>query len=295
MALAEMQEVSEVVIYDNLCRKNYNLFMQPGMIGAGKCAFIKGDILDSRKLKSSMAGSDIVIHLAGNVSTPFANEDSSSFEQVNHWGTAEVCHAAEENKVKRFIYLSSTSVYGSGSGFTSQSVPAAETFYGISKYRGEKQVEYLIPKMDVIILRCGNVYGYSPAMRFDAVINRFMFEANFYKRISIQGNGKQSRAFIHVDRATDCIRACITGVHPGTYNLVDKNLSVTDIAYTLKEIYPELEFIFINQHLSARDLKVERDTRLDQFLEWNNVELKDELCSLGDCFSFRPDLKAQVR
>ena len=57
----------------------------------------------------------------------------------------------------------------------------------------------LVDQGKATIIRCGNVYGYSTSMRFDAVINKFAFETNFHKRITIQGDGHQSRAFIHVD------------------------------------------------------------------------------------------------
>jgi len=68
------------------------------------------------------------------VTTPFADQDAHLFEQVNHWGTAEVTYAVEESDVKRLIYLSSVSVYGSGDmakGIDAELNP--KTFYGISK------------------------------------------------------------------------------------------------------------------------------------------------------------------
>lgn len=65
-----------------------------------------------------MDGIDIIYHLAANVTTPFANTDPHFYEQVNHWGTAELAYAAEKASVKKLIYSSSTSVYGASSDKT---------------------------------------------------------------------------------------------------------------------------------------------------------------------------------
>jgi len=66
-----------------------------GQTGEKKVRFIKGDILDSRQLRKALAGIDVVYHLAAKVTTPYANADSHFFEQVNHWGTAELVQAVK--------------------------------------------------------------------------------------------------------------------------------------------------------------------------------------------------------
>ena len=86
-------------------------------------------------------------------------------------------------------------------------------------------------------------------MRFDAVINRFAFEANYLNRISIEGSGKQSRAFVHIDAITKVLTDLLNSKVPsGTYNLALKNYSVLDLVDVFKELIPELEFIFVDQH-----------------------------------------------
>lgn len=198
--LALRSDIDEIIIYDNLSRGNYNLFLNKQLKSDGNVTFVQGDILDTRSLKAALNTVDTVFHLAARVISPYANLDPHIYEQVNHWGTAEVVSAVEESAVDKLIYLSSTSVYGDTVGLGSeQTVPRPRTFYGTSKLRGEKHVNRLVKKGRATIIRAGNVYGFSPSMRFDAVLNRFAFEANFSKRISIQGSGMQSRAFIHVD------------------------------------------------------------------------------------------------
>ena len=287
--LVKCSDVEEIVIYDNLGRQNYNLFLGRRLEGHEKVNFISGDILDSRKLRMVLEGVDVVYHLAARVTTPFANTDAHFHEQVNHWGTAEVVNAVEDSDVKKFVYASSTSVYGSSKEFlTEDTLPNAKTFYGISKLRGEEHVRRLLKKKDTYILRCGNVYGYSKSMRFDAVINKFMFDANFNNRISIHGNGKQSRSFINVGLLAEVMEQLITkNVPVGTYNVVDKNYSILDIVDALKSLYPLLEFIFINQHLSLRDLKVSPESKLRSYLQYENTrDLKSDLQEFKKRFSF---------
>ena len=287
--LLKVPHVEKVVVYDNLSRKNYNLFLDT-RYEPHKIQFVNGELLDSRKLKKELKDIDVVFHLAAIVSTPYATENSHLFEQVNHWGTAELIYAIEESNVKKFIYLSTTSVYGASDELiTIDTLPDPKTFYGSSKLRGEKHVERLLDKMDAYIIRCGNVYGYSPSVRFDAVINRFMFEVNFMGRIQINGNGKQTRAFIHVDKVVRVLRNLINpdfGLSPGIYNLTDKNLSIFGIANTIKEIYPHMDMIFVNQHLVMREIKVEKDPRIQPLQNIHFISVKEELINFKNKFSF---------
>ncbi|MFN2394626.1 MAG: NAD-dependent epimerase/dehydratase family protein [Bacteroidales bacterium] len=287
--LLKVPQVEKVVVYDNLSRKNYNLFLDT-RYEPHKIQFVNGELLDSRKLKKELQDIDVVFHLAAIVSTPYATENSHLFEQVNHWGTAELIYAIEESNVKKFIYLSTTSVYGASDEIiTTDTIPDPKTFYGSSKLRGEKHVERLLDKMDAYIIRCGNVYGYSPSVRFDAVINRFMFEVNFMGRIQINGNGQQIRAFIHVDKVVRVLRNLINpdfGLTPGIYNLTDKNLSIFGIANTIKEIYPHIDMIFVNQHLVMREIKVEKDPRIQPLQNLHFISVKEELINFKNKFSF---------
>src|SRR5690606_282429 len=145
---------------------------------------------------------DVVYHLAAKVNTPYVNSDGHSYEQVNHWGTAELVYAVEESDVQKFIYASSASVYGSSSKVRNEAHPPnPRTIYAISKFRGEEQVARLMDTRETYILRCGNVYGYNKSVRFEMVINQFMFNANYNRRISIHGTGKQQRAFVNINTA----------------------------------------------------------------------------------------------
>jgi UDP-glucose 4-epimerase len=282
-------EVKEVVIYDNLSRLNFNMFLGLRLQQYRKISFVKGELLDSRSLRKNLKGVDSVYHLAAKVTTPFASSDAHMYEQVNHWGTAELVYAVEESNVKRFIYTSSTGVYGSSKDAVDErSALNPQTPYAVSKLRGEEHVRRLTNKIDTYIVRCGNAYGYSKSMRFDAVINKFVFEANFDKIISIQGDGKQSRSFIHIDLLAKALNNLLTAqLSSGTYNLVERSLKVIDIVDVLKELIPALEFIFINQHLRLHELNVKENELVNSTLGINNHQtLKEELEEFLSKFSF---------
>lgn len=285
--LVTLPEVDHIIVYDNLSRGNYNLFMG-NRLEAPKVQFVLGDLLDSRKLRKLLKGIDVVYHLAAKATTPFDNTDSHFYEQVNHWGTAELVYAVEESEVSKFIYTSSASVYGSSKEeMDEQSIPNPGTFYGVSKLRGEAHVQRLSDKYNPLVIRCGNVYGYSASMRFDAVINRFMFDANFNNRISINGNGKQYRSFIHVDKVVDALAQVLLNTIPsGIYNLTDKNLQMLDLVDVMKEIFPSLEFIFINQHLTLKQVRLNANSRLLSYISLPDTDLKQELISFKENFAF---------
>jgi UDP-glucose 4-epimerase len=256
--------ITELVVYDDLSRGHHGLFMGP-RLGPVAVRFVQGDILDSRKLRKELVGMDMVFHLAAKVTTPFADVGHHHFEQVNHWGTAEVVYAIEDVAPDaRVVYLSSTAVYGAGGASAANGVrPAPRSAYGHSKRRGETHMERLMDSRPVTILRLGNVYGPGRSMRFDAVINRFVFEAQHKGRISISGSGQQQRPFIHIDGVLGTLASLVHGTPlSGTFDLVDHDLSVLDLVEALRQLYPSLEFLFVDQHLELLSLEVPRDERL---------------------------------
>ena len=283
-------EVSEIIIYDNLSRRNY-AFFDHQKFTEKPLRFVHGDILDGRKLNQVLSGVDIVYHLAAKVTTPFADTDAHSFDQVNHWGTAQVAYAAEQQKVAHLIYLSSVSVYGdSDEAVDEHSTPAPRSYYGIAKLAGEEQVLRLGNKMKVHVIRSGNVYGYNPTYRIDAVINRFVFEAHFEGRVSIQGSGEQQRAFIHVDKLATALRQLLTAdIETGVHNLAEHNFSINDVLIAVKELYPKLETININPNMPRRNVSINLPTALWEQLHIPDIDLLQELQAFPAAFAFRSE------
>jgi UDP-glucose 4-epimerase len=288
--LLQNPEVEEIIIYDNLSRKNYNLFIGHNKLANDKIRFILGDILDSYKLRKLIGEVDVVYHLAAKVLTTFTNDDPHLFEQVNHWGSAELSYALEQSEVSKVIYLSSSSVYGASDGQIEEyTTPQPRTYYGMSKFNGEKMISRLADRMQTYIVRCGNVYGYSRSLRFDAVINKFMFDAHFTNRITVQGSGKQQRAFVHIKKVVqDLADLLVHDLQSGTYNLVDKNLSVLEVADGLREIYPDMEMLFILQDRQSRSHYVNPAGKLNELSRYPSQTLDEELREFARQFTFVP-------
>lgn len=277
--LALREDVDQIVVYDNLSRPNYNLFIVPESVPPGKVQFVRGDVLDSRKLRRVLQGVDVVYHLAARVSTPYSDESAHYYEQVNHWGTAELVAAVEDSDVSQFIFTSSASVYGFSDETVDETTPAhPKTYYAAAKLRAEEQVERLSEKIKTHIVRCANVYGYSKSMRFDAVINRFLFAAHVGEPMTIQGSGEQIRSFVNVNNvATVLERLPGAGLSSATYNLVDRQLSILELADTVRSIYSEAETLYVSQHVVPRHLRLRVEDSLGPLLDVRPDELSEEL------------------
>lgn len=288
-ALARREDVSEVVVYDNLSRSNPNLFISESM-PSDSIRFIRGDILDTRRLARELEGVDLVYHLAARVSTPFADADFHGLDQVNHWGCAELSYLLETHPVGRVVYLSSTSVYGASEESVSlDTAPQPRTAYGISKFRGEQMLTRLEAHVPVHIVRCANVYGYNKSMRFDAVINRFMFDAHYSGRLTIHGSGQQTRAFVHIESLVRCLLAAgLEGALPGVSNVVERRASIEEIASQVADVYSGLELLYIQQDMRLRNLYVEPDPRLDELSVLDTRSLGEQLQEFRRHFAFEP-------
>lgn len=279
--------LQSIVVYDNLSRRNYSFFTE-GKFQDKQVRFIHGDILDGRTLEKSLEGIDCVIHLAAKVTTPFADSDAHSFDQVNHWGSAQLAYAIEQSDVKKVIYLSSISVYGDQPEPVDEaSVTSPHSFYGRSKLDGEKQLQVLERDRDVYILRSGNVYGYNPTYRIDAVVNRFLFQANFMGKITINGSGEQHRSFIHVEKLASVIVQILKGgIQPGIYNVVEHNQTINEIAETIKIMYPKLDIIHANHNIRMKDVLTMTPCRIWSMVPLPVKTFEEELVEFKEHFSF---------
>ena len=278
--------VKDILVYDNLCKGNYNLFTGLRKVPGNNVRFVQADILDSRSLRKHMEGMDVVIHLAAKVETPFADQNAHDFEQTNHWGTAEIVYTAEEVGIGRLIYLSSQSVYGQGEVTSTDHPRVPTSYYALSKMRGEDHVLRLMEKMPVQLIRCANVYGYSKNLRVETDINQLIFDAHFTNRISIHGDPERLVTYISLYRVVEVLARIVKTEMPSdVFNLSHQDLSAMDLVDALREIYPSLETIFVDQHIPAHNLTVAGDTRLQPLLPGNTTIVED-LIKFRELFTF---------
>lgn len=284
--LSAEPSVEDILVYDNLCKGNYNLFTGLRKVPGNNVRFIQADILDSRSLKRCMAGMDVVIHLAAKVETPFADQNAHDFEQTNHWGTAEIVYTAEEVGIGRLIYLSSQAVYGQGDIGDSAHPRAPSSFYGLSKMRGEEHVLRLMEKLPVQVVRCANVYGYSKNLRFETLVNQFVFDAHFTRRVAIHGDPGHTMTHISLYRLVEVLARMVKRDLPSdVYNLSHRRMAIGELVEDLRELYPGLETIFVDQHIPLNDLTMACDERLQALLPGDGTMLED-LVKFRELFTF---------
>ena len=261
VTLDKNPKVKEIVVLDNLNRGNYNLFLH-SQIKPGKLRFVRAELLDSRSLDKVLQDIDVVYHLAAENS----NDEKLHHlhEQINNWGTAELTYAIEESNVKQVIYLSSIAVYGHAKGENnSKSIVDPNTSFASSKRRGEQHIERLGSKIKTHILRLGEVFGFGASLNMDGLLNRYMFDSHFIGRISVQGNGRQEQSFISLHKVCEILSNLLDNdLAGGIYNLVDEKKSVLDLIDSLKELNPDMEMVFTNNHLELPSQVAKADENL---------------------------------
>lgn len=258
-ALAKSEAVSAITVYDNLARGEAAIFS--AQMTGGRGHFRKGDILDARTLERALAGVDAVVHLAAAVHRPDRDQDAHVFDQVNNWGSAQLATAIEaSDSVERVIYLSSVSVYGGGpAAFDDEATPHPTSFYAVTKLRGEAHLRRLADTgRRVHVVRSGNVFGFNRAVRFEGVINRFVFDAKYSGRVRIEGSGVQTRPFIEVGLLGDeLVRLLVGDLPSSTLNFVQRNASVIELFELVRGLRPDLEALFLDQDMQMAELRVE--------------------------------------
>jgi len=243
-------------ILDNMQEKNYQALMN--LKGERVYQFIEGDILDPAVVEVALEDIDIVIHLAAIVQTPMSFENQTWVNQVNNWGTAGLIEACLDAGVKKFIYASSTAVYGPGGPFMENDVCRPFGPYAQSKYKAEKYVLSAIDRGLVpVVLRFGTMFGYAPSVRFDAVANRFAYLAGSKRPLVVFGQGDQVRPFVHICDASSAVQFCMNKFSQFTgqvFNVVGMNASILDLVKAVQFSLPDVGVRFTEQdvltHLS---------------------------------------------
>lgn len=178
--------------------------------------FIEGDIRDFKTCLQACDGIDYVLHQAALGSVPRSMKEPLIYEDNNIKGTANMMEAARQAGVKRFIYASSSSVYGD-----SPKLPKVEGEEGapLSPYALTKMVNEQYGKLytevyglDCIGLRYFNVFGrrQNPDSQYAAVIPKFIKALLTGKQVEIYGDGEQSRDFTYIENVIEAnLKACL--------------------------------------------------------------------------------------
>tara|TARA_B110000438_G_scaffold298353_1_gene346440 strand:- start:1276 stop:2256 length:981 start_codon:yes stop_codon:yes gene_type:complete len=203
---------------------------------------IKGDIRDQNLLKKTLPGHDVVIHLACISNDPSFELNPQLGKSINLDAFAPLVEISKKNLIKKFIYASSSSVYGVKKEKNVHEDMSLEPLTDYSKFKVECEKilnSYISESFTPITIRPATVCGYAPRQRLDVVVNILSNLAYHKREISIFG-GKQLRPNIHIKDMVKAYDVLINSpkskVAGEKFNAGYENQTVTDLANTVKSV-----------------------------------------------------------
>jgi nucleoside-diphosphate-sugar epimerase len=195
-------------------------------------------VADVRDLPSTaLDGVDAIIHLAGLSNDPTAEFDPEANWQMNALATEAIAQAAAGSGIERFVFASSCSLYdGLNPGMLDELAPIEPRgAYAESKRYGEERLLALASgSFCPVILRNGTVYGWSPRMRFDLVVNTFVKDALVNGELFLHGGGWMWRPLVDVQDVSDAMIAAIEApaelVRGEIFNVLHSNYQIRELA-----------------------------------------------------------------
>lgn len=232
----------EVTVFDWMLYGEHVLPDHPSLTA------VKGDIRDEDALAKHIPGHDAVIHLACISNDPSFELDPDLGRSINLDSFEPMVRTAKEAGVKRFIYASSSSVYGikEEPEVTEDMTLEPLTDYSKFKVECERILEsYRDDSFDTLTIRPATVCGYSPRLRLDLTVNLLTNHAVNNGKITVFG-GEQKRPNIHIEDMSDLYRYVLElpseRIDGGVYNAGYENHKVKDIARMVKEVVgPQVE------------------------------------------------------
>lgn len=203
---------------------------------------------DLRTIKpANLLGYEAVVHLAELSNDPLGENDPEVTYEINHRGSVNLARCAKAAGVSRFVYASSCSVYGVGSGefLDERTEPRPQTAYARCKVMVERD---LAPLGDegfcVTFLRNATAYGPSPRMRFDIVLNDLCARARTSGLIAMTSDGSPWRPLVHVEDICLAFERALAAptdlVNREVFNVgaTSENYRVREIAAVVAEAFP---------------------------------------------------------
>ena len=215
--------------------------------------FVYGDVRDTELLKKLVLENDLIIPLAAIVGFPACERDKELATAINYEHVRVVCEVAKETN-KRVVYPNTNSGYGIGENgeCTEESPLNPISHYGVTKVNAEREVLGI----GGISLRLATVFGTSPRMRMDLLVNEFVYKALTDKYITLFER-KFVRNFIHIRDVALVFEKMINeyDIHSGevfNVGLSNANLTKQQLCETIKEQIPSFE-IFHNDNFEDPD------------------------------------------
>ena len=183
---------------------------------------------------------DAVVHLAAISNDPLGHLDPERTYEINHVATVRLAQLAKRIGIRRLVFASSCSLYGAASPddlLTESASFNPVTPYGESKVRAERDLSAMADDdFSPIFLRYATVYGYSPRLRLDLVVNDLVASACTTGKVLIKSDGSPWRPLVHIEDVARAVRAALEAprevVHNQAFNIgrTQENYQVAHIA-----------------------------------------------------------------
>ena len=191
---------------------------------------IKGDVRDKNLIAEEVKKHDIILHLAAIVGYPACAADPNRAETTNAGGTRNICDTISNNQ--KLIFASTGSTYGKVNEICTEKTPINPlSLYGKTKWEAEK----IVLEKGGVGLRFATVFGVSPRLRLDLLINDFVYQAIHNKQI-VLFEGYFRRTFLHVQDAVNSYLFTIDNygrMKGEAFNVGDENMNYTKKAVAL--------------------------------------------------------------
>jgi len=201
-----------------------------------------------------LRGHDAVVHLAGLSNDPLGDLNPELTREINFDATVRIARAAREAGVPRFIFASSCSMYGAnadGSAVDETAPQKPLTVYAESKVRSEKALTELADaNFSPVYMRNATVYGVSPRLRTDLVLNNLVAWAFTTGKVRILSDGTPWRPLVHVEDVARATIALLEAprdvVHNEAFNVGQEreNYQVKDLGEIVAETVPGCEIAY---------------------------------------------------
>ncbi len=206
---------------------------------------VKGDLRDAETVRDAMQGVDAVLHLACVSNDPSFDLDPTLGKSINLDAFEPLVDAAIAAGVKRFVYASSSSVYGVSDALDVTEDHPLHPLTDYSKFKAQCEPVLLGKASDTfvpVVIRPATVCGYSPRQRLDVIVNILTNHAVSHQKIRVFG-GDQLRPNLHINDMADCYETVLEApdeaVASKTWNVGSTNHPVSEIAQIVKRVVEE--------------------------------------------------------
>jgi len=251
--LAFYQQIKNgtIRIIDNMFRERYvSLWDLPKN---GNYEYMHADVRNEEEVEEVFKNMDAVIWVADITDAPTSFARKELTWETNHEAAVNIFKKAMKAKIKKYIYTSTHSIYGTTKGIVKEDTvifnPASP--YAESKLKAEKEIMQFSKEnnCNTTVLRLGTVFGYAVGMRFDTVVNKFCYQASMNIPLTVHQQAlKEGRPYIHVKDVSSAYQFVLENqgkTKNEVYNVAGQNANIQEVIDAIKRYIPDTKITLV--------------------------------------------------